>query len=263
MNNNLDMLQFLLDNQDNKKTLWIVDVVETAAKYGHLNIVRWIFDNFDAIQLRLQFKEYRPSFDNNLCDYAAFSGNLELVKFLREKHYSLRYQAYEQAALGGHIHILEWLKEQNYDKGCCSYMYAMRNGDIKILEWLKHNKHQFDTRSDLSIYAAEKSSSELLDWANNNGFKWNERTISQAIYSNNLDIVKWLRDKERPWNSETAAGTDNMKIMKWLRDNECPWNDETCVTAIRNNNNDILKWIVNNGCPISAHVCTIVAKEVI
>lgn len=253
MNNNLDMLKIIFDNENNKNALWHIEIIETATQRGYLDIVKWIFDIIDRKEIDsfLCNEKYRPTFVNNLCDYAAFSGNLELLKFLKEKNYPLRFLTYEQAALGGHVHILEWLKEHNCEKGFRTYIYAMMNGNIKILEWLKQNNHTFDSRSDLCRHAVEKGSIELLEWANNNGSPWNAETISDAVTSNNLEIIKWLKNKGCPWNESACTNCaiqGYLHILKWLRENGCPWNNKVIKYARKYEYGDMEKWALGNGC---------------
>ena len=46
-----------------------------------------------------------------------------------------------------------------------------------------------------------------------------------------------------------AAGKGQLEILKWLRENDFPWNEETCARAALFGHLELLQWAHENGCP--------------
>ena len=54
----------------------------------------------------------------------------------------------------------------------------------------------------------------------------------------------------------------NLDVLKWAREYDCPWNEETCESAALVGNLQILKWAVERGCVWDANECARLAYEV-
>jgi len=65
--------------------------------------------------------------------------------------------------------------------------------------------------------------------------------------------MKWLLSKGCPLNDwqifSAAAKNNNLDIMKWLKINECPWNSHIFYYAIKNENIEAMNWLKEMGCP--------------
>ena len=46
-----------------------------------------------------------------------------------------------------------------------------------------------------------------------------------------------------------AAGAGQLEILKWLRENDFPWDEETCAAAALNGHLEVMQWLRANGCP--------------
>lgn len=265
---NLDILKFILN--DTK----IIDkeIINRAAQCGHLHIVKYILQQYNSTNGKLCSTHIHPSAIKReavrtiltSCGYDNLVRNEKsLIKyghFLKDiDHFTIHESTYYSAALGGHIHILKWLLEN--DSTCEQnilhinshiYEYAMASGNIELLDWLKNNNCPIDQRNKyVSAIAAKKANIQLLQWANDNGFYWNEFTMAIATSCGNLEIVKWLRSKGCWWN-ETACAlsviANDLSVLKWLRENNCPWNVTMCIhNAKFCGHSDILKWLLENG----------------
>lgn len=278
--NNVSILSFLFKNCDN--SLWHMDIINYAALCGHIDIVKWILDNIHldlrgpcnepydigilSLCGRVDLEQHEklcnavPSETYLICDYAAQSGNLQLLVLLKShieklcnailkgrKFSIIGNVTYNRAVVGGCIHILEWLKQENciFDPRIC--YYAAMNGDIGIFEWLKKNGVPVtDNCYSASIMAAMKGNKNLLMWLHNENL-WGPHTMCGAISSNNLELVKWLRTKGCPWDEyacECAAiNTKNIDLLKWLIENGCPYNKSRCIERISSDDSEILHLI--------------------
>ena len=94
-----------------------------------------------------------------------------------------------------------------------------------------------------------------------------------AVKSNNLDLLKYAREKNYPWNVETyklaaaRAKSNNLEILQYLcsdpePNNRCPWNAEVCTRAAGNDNIEALKFLLTHDppCPIDQTAIAIAAK---
>jgi hypothetical protein len=67
-----------------------------------------------------------------------------------------------------------------------------------------------------------------------------------------LEILKWLRANDFPWDEETSSGAayrGHLEVLRWARANGCPWNESTCYYAARGGHLQVLQWARTNGCP--------------
>jgi len=58
------------------------------------------------------------------------------------------------------------------------------------------------------------------------------KTCYNAAYGGYLEILKWARENNCPWNEYTctcAASGGHLETLKWARENNCPWNEFTCA----------------------------------
>ena len=98
---------------------------------------------------------------------------------------------------------------------------------------------------------ARFGSIELLGWAHNNGYIWNEETYVSATLEGRLDVVKYLHENGCPWNKDVfigAATQGHLEIFKYFHQNGCSWNEWTCSEAAKGGHLEILKYIYENSC---------------
>jgi hypothetical protein len=48
---------------------------------------------------------------------------------------------------------------------------------------------------------------------------------------------------------EAAAIIENLEVLKWAREHNCPWDSETCRAAAWVGNKVVLRWAREHGCP--------------
>ena len=86
------------------------------------------------------------------------------------------------------------------------------------------------------------------------GFKIARSKFRAATRKGNLDIMKWLKSKDCPWDDRVftiSSRNRNFCIMKWLKENGCPWNEFTFAAAAWSGNLANMKWLKKNDCPWS------------
>ena len=120
--NKLELLKWI---REEKKCEWDEETIQSAARQGNLEMVKYCVANECPI-------------DEWACANAAESGHLECLKYLHEEAkapWDWRTAAW--AAANGHLHILEYLVERKYDKyDAYACEYAAENGHLDCLKYL-------------------------------------------------------------------------------------------------------------------------------
>jgi hypothetical protein len=49
-----------------------------------------------------------------------------------------------------------------------------------------------------------------------------------------------------------AAFGGHLHVLKWAREHDCPWNTDTCYYAVEGGHLHVLKWAREHGCPWNA-----------
>jgi hypothetical protein len=69
----------------------------------------------------------------------------------------------------------------------------------------------------------------------------------------NLDVLKWARENDCPWDDETCANAaegGHLEVLKWARENDCPWDEDTCANAAQGGHLETLKWGARERLPV-------------
>lgn len=144
-------------------------------------------------------------------------------------------------------------------------VFAAGKSDIAGLEWLRANG-MLESTSDVCMAAAHFGYLDVLKWLKLNGCSWDYRTYSEVLSNpknsknTKFEIIKWAYlmgcDKNNTWILCSAIHyEDNLEILKWFRQHEFPWDSSVTSEASRCNNFEALVWCIENGCPISPNIC--------
>ena len=58
-----------------------------------------------------------------------------------------------------------------------------------------------------------------------------------------------------------AAVFGHLEVLKWARDHDCPWNETTCTKAVEGGHLEVLKWARKHGCPWTAAMRDLAATK--
>jgi len=86
--------------------------------------------------------------------------------------------------------------------------------------------------------------------------------IRDAVANNNIDMVKFLRSHNFPWDERvcaTAAQHGHLHILQWAHENGCPWDEKVCANAAYKGHLHVLQWAHDKGCPLSRTLCAAAA----
>ena len=99
-------------------------------------------------------------------------------------------------------------------------------------------------------------------------FNKKNQLINTAAESGNIELVKYLRSEDIPWNESTfyeAAYVGNIAMLQYLIDNDCPHDDpRICAKAIGINDSEkaleVLQWLHNQNISWDENTCTTAAR---
>ncbi len=113
----------------------------------------------------------------HFCSRAARTGNLALVRWLREvKKFDWNERTINAAATNGHLHIVTYCMEQQCPHGSLTCACAAKSGHLNILKYLHENGAPWDFRT--CYYARENNHLECLLYALDNGCE-NDKHVPQ------------------------------------------------------------------------------------
>lgn len=146
----LMMLQWLINNEFIDQRYNCAELLNMAARYGHLNILKWLhtnntkhiqritYDHLSWLPERITYDqlswlpEGHRSLYENVCSYAARGGHLQILKWAKSNGYKwCKYEICKDAAYSGNIEMIKWLREHNncsWDSRTCDD--AAKNGHL-------------------------------------------------------------------------------------------------------------------------------------
>jgi hypothetical protein len=187
-----------------------------AARGGHLDVLQWILANGGSITL--------PVFGA-----AALGGNLRVLKWLVQHSDvfmpgGLQYGcAYEnlcaKAAESGNVAVLRWLREYKYPWDKTVYDTAAHFGHTTLLQWAWKHKCPFD--SNVLLHAAKGGRLEIVKWAFEQGRKAHGKIAD--------DVSVW--DALVKKASLVACQYGHAEVFSWFLQNGCAIKDN-CATEM-------------------------------
>ncbi len=100
-----------------------------AVQNGHLEAFKWMRDNY-------KIEEY---IRDRLCDFSAYYGQLDILKWAHENGYTWNAKTCSSAAVNGHLECLKYLRENNCEWDNNVYLNANKYEHKGLLEWAMEN----------------------------------------------------------------------------------------------------------------------------
>ena len=181
---------------------------------------------------------------------AAWEGDIEVLKWLRENGLTWNERALDYAATAGNLEALKWfystIPEFGEDSMC--YTFAAEGGHLEVLKWLKAVGCPHDDHPEwISASAAMGGHLDALKWLKDNGFQLCKEATWYAASKNHLEMLKWLRENGCEWSEQTCAAAAKggaLEALKWLREHECPWKPHQCLQhAEKKERHQVVAWI--------------------
>ena len=143
------------------KPYWSENTLRGAARYGNLDILKWL-------------KHNKCPWDERTFRDAAFCANIDVLRWLKANNcpyndYHVVRRGIYNAALNSNFNILNWVvKEMNCSKkDRVPFVIAIRYNNYHMLVWLKANGFTWSNAADIEKWAS--SNQKVLDWLRLNG----------------------------------------------------------------------------------------------
>jgi hypothetical protein len=183
-------------------------VVEAVAQSGRLSVLQ---------HLITEQQSRRPL---DISYYAARSGNISMLNWLRAEGCEFNHRTCAGAAQGRQLAALQHLRSEgaNWDAdeiGC----EAAMGGSIEVVEWLRQEQGiEFNSTS--IMWAADGGQIAMCQHLRSIGCEWTESACAQAVTSCHFDMLRWLRENGCPWSvyevSMEAASVSNIEVLDYI-----------------------------------------------
>lgn len=219
---------------------------------GDLKLLKWLCSVLKIHNMKGVTSQH--PYISLCCANAIRGNNLEILKWLHSKHFPLPMAFANKAAENGNYEIFIFLKSVLGENltSYISFDSAAIGGNVEILKSLNLNRNP-SPKDDKIIYmkAAVNGNFEALDWLKENEFDYSKKIILRIARKGDFDIVKFLVEKHKcpihPKSCDQAIASGNLELTKWLIEKDCYPTHDAYGLAVINNNLHMLKWLKENG----------------
>lgn len=249
------------DDENNNLLRTIIET-KSVASLNYLIRRGWLLTEDDITKYLsiIKIKIYKRLLIDCICKYE----NYRLMKFFWHNFKKIKfYYLFTTIIDLNRMNMLKW-----FDKRIIDFAYykdhlvhATCHGHIDMIKWFLRKGYSLCKIIYFIMY--ESISIENLQWALNNGAKWQVRSdfrtyneFYYAILNNRYDIIQWLeaygapdhwiRTKELGNFYHPAIINGNLEMVKWLYEHQYPKTNEACKLAIEHNHLRILEFLLEN-----------------
>src|SRR3984885_3285679 len=209
VHNHVNLLQLIY--RENAGFFNPKDIVHTAAEYGHLKILTWIYQKTTMLSInwrlnrviangRLEvlkwiWEHYKVVLNQGDCNTAASNGQLEVLKWIQEQSGIMPNQKdANSAALHGHLEVLKWIREQNgIVPSRVGINDAAKKNHLTILKWIQEQNRRAPDKCGTSL-ATLNGNLEVLKWIQEqNGVVPDQYDANQAALNGHMEVLKWIQ----------------------------------------------------------------------
>ena len=252
-------MKIVSDWENNIKQL-INQLISSNKKYS----IAFLVNNFQQNrEIVLKYVNFYTGFYNredlitslNLHNYqeiangAAASGNIKMIKMIKEQSINLDYQLIaNEAAENGNLNIIQYAEENdnNLDYDILAYI-AAEKGYLHIIKYIsKKIKLNYALVAD---YASRGGHFDIIEYAVKNGATNFEQIALNGAHIGSLDIVKYaIRNGARNYQeiANVAALLGFLDILKFLNKNIKNMN-KIAKRGAEGNKLDVVKYAFGNG----------------
>ena len=229
--------------RDTHEFQWDADTMSCAARYGHLDMVKWLSPELWS--------------DRQMSAGAARGGHLSILQWTLELRMDWSTAVCAAAARGGHLKVLQWLRANRCPWDASTATGAAKNGHLHVLEWAVANGCLLD---DTAIDMAAKGGHlAIVKWLSTNNCPWNMWTCSSALQGDHIPIAEWLHAQGRSL-VYAAQYVNNVHTLEWLRDKGYVFDKDALWHALQTKCPNAIKWLIGRGIEPDAFATNALAK---
>jgi hypothetical protein len=262
----VDILKFLAGR---KIPLWPMEAVGEAVGEGHLEPVKFFFDNASEIFApKVDFKSW-------LAEKINGNASLELLKYLREQDvpWEVPFPHLDILTLlanSANLETLQWLVSEGVPWSVLAIHNLVSRGDIEILNWARDVKAPFLP----DIYYAMDADFNTFKWLYENfgdfgGTHYNSRVITNCLEDPRVttELLDWLVEKNftmlHPTDLVTQSVFSNkIEIIEWALGKGGEFSEDAFDVAAYNQNVEVLKYLMKKRCPIPSGFSALTPVEI-
>jgi hypothetical protein len=219
-------------------------VIEGAAETGSMQKVFWIHNQRSVTSL-----------PKHIGNYAASSGNVKLMEWLRQRRVVFDAQTAVAAAAAGKIDVLRYLRSVGCEMDEISCDMAAYYKHLDVLKYLKAVGCEWDER-EIGAAAAGGGSMEIMLYLQQWGIKFNEATFASAAQAGRMYMLEFLLQQQCPFDAracDDAARAGNCDVLLWLRQHGCDWDTtDIHISATESGCTDVMQFVIEHGAVTTA-----------
>lgn len=207
----LDIVKWLYTNK--REVSDLDGVIDHAAGFGHLELVRWFHENTNERCTRAA-----------MCR-AAGNGHLSVVKWLHEhRREGCTTDAMDTAAMRGHLEVVKWL-HANRDEGCTTEAMdgAVRGNHLGLVRWLCRHRSEGCTTSAIKVALQGTMCLETADLLFSRFPECRGFSLRDPVTISRVELVEWLRAH--------ATHSLNGRTLLTSRWNSYVWSGFSCISG--------------------------------
>ena len=131
------------------------------------------------------------------------------------------------------------------------------SGNLEVVKYLAQMPHHIWKASYCST-AADAGQLEVLKWLRSNNCPWDKETCNRAVTGGYLEVLQWVRQEGCPWDGTTslrAAACGRLEIFKWVIQEGCPWTKDAFSVAAGCGHCPIIEFAVQNNYELDLLGC--------
>lgn len=197
---------------------WNRLALQAALKNGSIECLEYIFASID------------PELPKEACEYASKSNHLECLKFCYQNGAELTYNVLQNALLNKNYDMVDFILtvwdpdlylNSNNKSGLLEV--AAQVGDLRVFKRLYKDTLAFPeslSSSNVCAQAAMHGHFDILQYAHENGFPWDQQTTTNAAANQQTSCLQYAIQNGCPWDisqSNLMAYHCNIHILNTIR----------------------------------------------
>ena len=202
-------------------------------------------------------QQKRKSNDNIVREALLLGESIETLQKMINGGSEAPSDLFDLAAEMGRLDVIQLAREPGFEAlkpDGFTFATAASKGHLHIIVWLFEQGYMWD--DDTLTHAAVYGQLKVVEYALNNGCPRSPnhptRPFAAAARAGDIKILEMLQKAKFPWDASAcafAAKGGHQPALEWLRSQGCPWDSSTIKYATRNGHLELLKWARENGCP--------------
>jgi hypothetical protein len=217
-----------------------------------------------TIKLQWLHVRFGSRLPEDACNYAARSGSINMLKWLKQHGCVYDNASCRAAAAGAHTHVLQHLRDEGCEWDCWTCAAAAVHGHLSTLQWLYEQGCPWSADR-ICGAAAYSGSIEMLHYLKQQGCVFNAWTMRSAAVQGLLPVCQYLLAEGCPCDAQgcaAAAAKGYLETVRFLHESGCLWDASTiCSRAARSGSIELLQYLKQQGCDFNEAVMSSAAEK--